>query len=46
MALLGVFLFVLVGVLGGVEDRTVRQHSPSLDRAGGDSARERRRTDQ
>jgi hypothetical protein len=28
---LGLFLLALVGVLGGLEDRTVRQHDPVLD---------------
>jgi hypothetical protein len=27
----GLFLLALVGVLGGVENRTVRQHEPRLD---------------
>jgi hypothetical protein len=27
----GLFLLALVGVLGGVENRTVRQHDPRLD---------------
>jgi hypothetical protein len=27
----GLFLLALVGVLGGVEDRTVRQHNPSMN---------------
>jgi hypothetical protein len=29
--LFGLFLLALVGVLSGVEDRTVRQHEPSMD---------------
>jgi hypothetical protein len=29
--LFGLFLLALVGVLGGLEDRTVRQHDPVLD---------------
>jgi hypothetical protein len=31
--LFGLFLLALVGVLGGLEDRTVRQHDPVLDPA-------------
>jgi hypothetical protein len=27
----GVFLLALVGVLAGLEDRTVRQHNPSMN---------------
>jgi hypothetical protein len=27
---LGLFLLALTGVLGGVEDRTVRQHDPAM----------------
>jgi hypothetical protein len=27
----GLFLLALVGVLAGLEDRTVRQHNPSMD---------------
>jgi hypothetical protein len=34
MVFFGVFLLALVGVLGGLEDRTVRQHSPSLNPRG------------
>jgi len=30
MVFFGLFLLALVGVLVGVEDRTVRQHNPSL----------------
>jgi hypothetical protein len=29
--LLGLFLLALVGVIGGLEDRTVRQRDPSMD---------------
>jgi len=29
--LFGAFLLALVGVLGGVEHRTVEQHDPSMD---------------
>ena len=29
--LFGLFLLALVGVLSGVEDRTVRQHNPEMD---------------
>jgi hypothetical protein len=29
--LFGLFLLALVGVLGGLEDRTVRQHDPVFD---------------
>jgi hypothetical protein len=29
--LFGLFLLALVGVLAGLEDRTVRQHDPVLD---------------
>lgn len=29
--LFGGFLLALVGVIGGQEDRTVRQHEPSMD---------------
>jgi hypothetical protein len=29
--LFGLFLLALVGVIGGSEDRTVRQHDPVLD---------------
>jgi hypothetical protein len=28
---LGLFLLALVGVLGGLDDRTVQQHEPVLD---------------
>ena len=31
LVLFGLFLLALVGVLGGVEDRTVRQRDPSMD---------------
>jgi hypothetical protein len=31
LLLFGLFLLALVGVLGGLEDRTVRQHDPVLD---------------
>ena len=31
MFLFGAFLLGLVGVLGGLEDRSVRQHEPSMD---------------
>jgi hypothetical protein len=31
LLLFGLFLLALVGVLGGFEDRTVRQHDPVLD---------------
>jgi hypothetical protein len=34
MVFFGLFLLALVGVLGGVEDRRVRQHNPSLDPTG------------
>jgi hypothetical protein len=27
----GLFLLALVGVIGGLEDRTVRQHDPAMD---------------
>ncbi len=27
----GLFLLALVGVFGGLEDRTVRQHNPSMN---------------
>lgn len=30
MVFFGLFLLALVGVLGGLEDRTVRQHNPSM----------------
>jgi hypothetical protein len=29
--LFGAFLLALVGVLGGLEDRSVHQHEPSMD---------------
>jgi hypothetical protein len=29
--LFGLFLLALVGVIGGLEDRTVRQHDPELE---------------
>jgi hypothetical protein len=29
--LFGAFLLALVGVLGGLDDRSVRQHEPSMD---------------
>jgi TRAP-type C4-dicarboxylate transport system permease small subunit len=29
--LFGLFLLALVGLLGGVDNRTVRQHDPQLD---------------
>jgi hypothetical protein len=29
--LLGLFLLALVGVLGGLKDRTVRQHNPAMN---------------
>jgi hypothetical protein len=32
--LFGLFLLALVGVLAGLEDRTVRQHDPVLDPKG------------
>jgi hypothetical protein len=32
--LFGGFLLALVGVFSGVEDRTVRQHDPSMDPKG------------
>jgi hypothetical protein len=31
LLLFGLFLLALVGVLGGLENRTVRQHDPVLD---------------
>jgi hypothetical protein len=31
LSLFALFLLALVGVLGGLEDRTVRQHDPVLD---------------
>ena len=31
MVFFGLFLLALVGVVGGVEDRAVRQHSPSMN---------------
>jgi hypothetical protein len=31
MVFFGLFLLALVGVVGGVEDRTVRQHNPSMN---------------
>ena len=31
MVFFGLFLLALVGVLGGLEDRTVRQHNPSMN---------------
>lgn len=34
MVFFGLFLLALVGVLGGLEDRTVRQHNPSLNPRG------------
>jgi hypothetical protein len=34
LVLLGVFLLALVGVFSGLEDRTVRQHEPSMDPRG------------
>ena len=29
--LFGLFLLALVGVIGGLEDRSVRQHEPAMD---------------
>jgi hypothetical protein len=29
--LFGLFLLALVGIIGGLEDRTVRQHDPATD---------------
>jgi hypothetical protein len=34
MVLFALFLLALVGVLGGLEDRTVRQHNPSMNPRG------------
>ena len=34
LPLVGLFVLALVGVLSGVDDRTVRQHDPSMDPAG------------
>jgi hypothetical protein len=34
VVLLGLFLLALVGVLGGLEDRTVRQHNPAMNPRG------------
>jgi hypothetical protein len=34
MFLLGLFLLALVGVLGSLEDRSVRQHDPAMDPTG------------
>jgi hypothetical protein len=31
MVFFGLFLLALVGVVGGVENRTVRQHNPSMN---------------
>ncbi len=32
--LFGSFLLALVGVIGGLEDRTIRQHEPTMDPMG------------
>ena len=34
LPLIGLFVLGLVGVLGGVEDRAVRQHDPPMDPTG------------
>jgi hypothetical protein len=34
LLLFGLFLLALVGVLSGVDDRTVRQHDPSMSATG------------
>jgi uncharacterized membrane protein len=34
LILVGAFLLALVGVFSGLEDRTVRQHEPSMDPRG------------
>jgi hypothetical protein len=34
MVFFGLFLLALVGVVGGLEDRTVRQHNPSMNPRG------------
>jgi hypothetical protein len=34
MLLFGLFLLALVGVLAGVDDRTVRQHDPAMNPKG------------
>jgi hypothetical protein len=44
--LFGLFVLALVGVVGGLEDRTVRQHDPAMDPRGGALAHETRPLEQ